>query len=49
MVAWAVRATVRMKKSAEQWGESRKIHERIMAKVEEMRRKAMTMKSITSG
>jgi hypothetical protein len=39
-VAIMIRATVRMKKGAEQWGKSKKIHERLMTSAEAMRRKA---------
>jgi hypothetical protein len=42
-----VRATVRMKKNAELWGESRKLNEKIKAKVEQQRR--MARKSLTAG
>jgi hypothetical protein len=35
-----VRATVRMKKNAELWGESRKLNEKIKAKVEQQQRMA---------
>jgi hypothetical protein len=39
-VAQMVRATVRMKKNAELWGESRKLNEKIKAKVEQQQRMA---------
>jgi hypothetical protein len=42
-----VRATVRMKKNAELWGETRKLNEKIKAKVEQQRR--MARKSLTTG
>jgi hypothetical protein len=48
MVAWAIRSTVRMKMGAAQWNENRKIHDRIMAKIEQMKKQA-ARKSITSG
>jgi Pericentrin-AKAP-450 domain of centrosomal targeting protein len=38
-VAIMVRATIRMRKGAEQWAKSKKIHEALMAKVESMQRK----------
>jgi hypothetical protein len=38
-VAIMVRATIRMRKGAEQWVKSKKIHEALMAKVESMQRK----------
>ncbi|RDL32506.1 uncharacterized protein BP5553_08962 [Venustampulla echinocandica] len=40
MVAWAVRATVRMTKGAEQWKESTKIHERLIAQAKKQRRQS---------
>jgi hypothetical protein len=40
MVAQMVRATVRMKKGAEQWAESRKIHDRLVSKMDLMKRQA---------
>jgi Pericentrin-AKAP-450 domain of centrosomal targeting protein len=46
-VAQMVRATVRMKKNAELWGENRKLNEKIKAKVEQQRR--MARKSLTTG
>jgi hypothetical protein len=39
-VAIMVRATVRMKRGAEQWAKSRKIHERLVTSLEVMRRKS---------
>jgi hypothetical protein len=39
-VAIMVRATVRMKRGAEQWAKSRSIHERLVTSVEAMRRKS---------
>jgi hypothetical protein len=38
-VAFMIRATVRMRKGAEQWAKSRKIHEALVAKVESMKKK----------
>jgi Pericentrin-AKAP-450 domain of centrosomal targeting protein len=39
-VAIMVRAGVRMRRGAEQWAKSRKIHERLVATLEVMRRKS---------
>ena len=47
-IAIMIRATIRMKKGAEQWAKSRKIHDSIVAKVESMKRKSMR-KSIGNG
>lgn len=38
-VSLMVRATIRMKKGADQWAKSKKIHEALIAKVESMKRK----------
>jgi hypothetical protein len=47
-VAIMIRATIRMKKGAEQWAKSRKIHDSIVAKVESMKRKSVR-KSVGNG
>jgi hypothetical protein len=47
-VAIMIRATIRMKKGAEQWAKSRKIHDSILAKVESMKQKG-ARKSIGSS
>jgi len=38
-VAFMVMASVRMKKGAEQWAKSRKVHEKLVTSLEVMRRK----------
>jgi hypothetical protein len=43
-IAIMVRAGVRMKRGAEQWAKSRQIHEKLVTKLEVMRRK--TRKSV---
>lgn len=40
IVAIMVRAGIRMKRGAEQWAKSRKIHERLISTLEVMRRKS---------
>jgi hypothetical protein len=50
MFIQVVRATVRMKKGVEVWKEKRKIHERIMEKVKQMKVEAvMQGRYITDG
>lgn len=44
-VALMVRATIRMKKGAEQWAKSKKIHEALLAKVEFMKRQDIEQSS----
>jgi hypothetical protein len=39
-VAFMIMATVRMKRGAAQWAKSRKVHERLVASLEVMKRKA---------
>jgi hypothetical protein len=54
-VAIMVRATIRMKKGAEQWAKSRKVHDALVSKIESMKKKEAeaskrkSRKSITSG
>jgi hypothetical protein len=47
-----IRATIRMKKGAQEWAKSRKIHDSIVAKRESMKRTSVrtsARKSITGG
>jgi hypothetical protein len=46
-VGWMVVAMVRMQKRREEWAKNKRLHEALMVKLEETRKKRTTMKKVT--